>query len=218
MRFPIAHRTMTDDTRGTRSNSEKLWSELPDLLSEAETSPEAQDRVITLLYPELRRIAEAHMRRERRDHTWQATALVSEFFVHLTKTRAFSSRTKAQFLIIASVTMRRLLVDYARARKAVKRGGEFVRVDIETTDPSEAADFADLLAIDDLLRQLAVSDPRMAQIVELRFFGGLTHTEIAEALGVHERTVKRDWQMARAWLYSQLRREDSHESRGLDTD
>jgi RNA polymerase sigma factor (TIGR02999 family) len=100
----------------------------------------------------------------------------------------------------------------------VKRGGEFVRVDIESTDPSEAADFADLLAIDDLLRQLAVSDPRMAQIVELRFFGGLTHSEIAEALGVHERTVKRDWQMARAWLYSQLRREDSHESRGLDTD
>lgn len=216
MRFLIPNTNMADGTR-TAGGSEKLWTELADLLAEAESNPETQNRVITLLYPELRRIAEAQMRRERRDHTWQATALVSEFFVHLTRTRAFSARTKAQFLIIASVTMRRLLVDYARMRKAAKRGGEFVRVDIESADPSETAHFADLLAIDDLLGQLARSDPRMAQIVELRFFGGLTNAEIAEALGVHERTVKRDWQMARAWLYSQLRREDSHESRGLGT-
>jgi RNA polymerase sigma-70 factor, ECF subfamily len=207
---------MTEDIRPARTK-EELWSELPDLLSEAETDPTAQDRVITLLYPELRRIAEAQMRRERRDHTWQATALVSEFFVHISRARAFNARTKAQFLIIASVTMRRLLVDYARMRKATKRGGEFVRVDIETADPSEKAHFADLLAIDDLLKQLSASDARMAQIVELRFFGGLTQAEIAEVLGVHERTVKRDWQMARAWLYSQLRRDDAHESRGLGT-
>jgi RNA polymerase sigma factor (TIGR02999 family) len=208
---------MTDDTRAARSQDE-LWDELPDLLSKAETSPEVQDRVITLLYPELRRIAEAQMRRERRDHTWQATALVSEFFVHISRARAFTARTRAQFLIIASVTMRRLLVDYARMRRATKRGGELVRVDIDTADPSETAHFADLLAIDELLKQLAESDPRMAQIVELRFFGGLTQAEIAEILGVHERTVKRDWQMARAWLYSQLRREDSDERRGLGTD
>jgi RNA polymerase sigma factor (TIGR02999 family) len=208
---------MTEDTRTARGN-ENLWRQLPDLLSEAESNPEAQDRVITLLYPELRRIAEAHMRRERPDHTWQATALVSEFFVHLTRTRAFSARSKGQFLIIASVTMRRLLVDYARMRKATKRGGEFVRVDIECTDASETAHFADLLVIDDLLGQLAESDRRMAQIVELRFFGGLTNVEIAEVLNIHERTVKRDWQMARAWLYSHLRREDSHGSRGLGTD
>jgi RNA polymerase sigma-70 factor, ECF subfamily len=208
---------MTDDTRAARSN-EELWGELPDLLAKAETDPEVQDKVITLLYPELRRIAEAQMRRERRDHTWQATALVSEFFLHISRARAFNARTKAQFLILASVTMRRLLVDYARMRKATKRGGEFVRVDIDTADPSETAHFADVLAIDSLLKKLAASDARMAQIVELRFFGGLTQAETAEALGVHERTVKRDWQMARAWLYSQLRREDSDESRGLDTD
>jgi RNA polymerase sigma factor (TIGR02999 family) len=205
MMSSIQARKMTQDTRGDRGN-EELWRQLPDLLSEAESDPEAQNRVITLLYPELRRIAEAHMRRERPDHTWQATALVSEFFVHLTRTRAFSARTKAQFLIIASVTMRRLLVDYARMRKATKRGGDFVRVDIECSDASETAHFADLLTIDGLLGQLADSDPRMAQIVELRFFGGLTNVEIAEVLNVHERTVKRDWQMARAWLYSQLRR------------
>ena len=208
---------MTEDKRAARGN-EHLWSQLPDLLSAAESNPDARDRVITLLYPELRRIADAHLRRERPDHTWQATALVSEFFVHLTRTRAFTASTKAQFLIIASVTMRRLLVDYARMRKATKRGGELVRVDIESADPSDTAHFADLLVIDDLLGQLAESDARMARIVELRFFGGLTNAEIAEVLNVHERTVKRDWQMARAWLYSHLRREDRDESRGLGTD
>lgn len=200
------------DTRQTDRATEKLCAELTGLLAEAEGNPVARDRVITLLYPELRRIAEAHMRHERRDHTWQATALVSEFFVHLARTRAFTARTRAQFLMVASVAMRRLLVDYARSRKATKRGGELVRVEIESADPSESAHFADVIAIDDLLAQLALSDPRMAQIVELRFFGGLTNVEIADVLGVHERTVKRDWQMARAWLYSQLRRESADES------
>lgn len=182
---------MTDHFRPARGE-DPLWGELTSLLGEAESNPEARDRVITLLYPELRRIAEAHMRRERRDHTWQATALVSEFFVHLTRTRAFTARTKSQFLVVASVAMRRLLVDYARTRKATKRGGDLIRVDIDHADPSEAAHFEDLLAIDDLLGKLAASDPRMAQIVELRFFGGLTNTEVGEVLGVHERTVKRD--------------------------
>jgi RNA polymerase sigma factor (TIGR02999 family) len=199
---------MADDARGRPSD--RLWNDLPDLLSEAESNAEARDRVITLLYPELKRIAEAHMRRERRDHTWQATALVSEFFVHLTRTRALTARTKRQFLVVASVAMRRLLVDYARTRNASKRGAELIRVDIDSADPSDAAHFDDLLTIDELLTQLAVADPRMAQTVELRFFGGLNNAEIAEIMGVHERTVKRDWQMARAWLYSQLRREDTH--------
>jgi RNA polymerase sigma factor (TIGR02999 family) len=197
--------------------SEDAWTDLPALLLEAETNAEARDRLITLLYPELRRIAEAHMRRERRDHTLQATALVSEFFVHLASTAAFTARTKAQFLIVASVAMRRLLVDYARARKADKRGGQFVRVDIENADATQAANVDELITIDGLLSQLADSDPRMAQIVELRFFGGLTNGEIAETLGVHERTVARDWQMARAWLYKRLRRTDDND-RGLGAD
>jgi RNA polymerase sigma factor (TIGR02999 family) len=195
------------DASGFARSGEQLWSGLTDLLGQAESNAEARDQVITMLYPELRKIAESHMRRERRDHTWEATALVSEFFVYLTKTHGFTARTKAQFLILASAVMRRLLVDYARGRKATKRGGEFVRVDIDTADPSESAHFEDLLSIDDLLTKLAGSDPRMAQIVELRFFGGLTNIEIGDALGVHERTVKRDWQVARAWLYSQLHRD-----------
>jgi RNA polymerase sigma factor (TIGR02999 family) len=209
---------MTNNQTGAERATEELWNEVSSLLGEAETNPEARDRVITLLYPELRRIAEAHMRRERHDHTLQATALVSEFFVHMARTPAFTTRTKAQFLMVASVAMRRLLVDYARARKTEKRGGQFVRVDIEDADPSQSRNFEQLIAIDDLLSRLAVSDPRMAQIVELRFFGGLTGMEISEALGINERTVKRDWQVARAWLYSQLRRNDDHAYPGLEPD
>lgn len=183
--------------------------DLSELLEASETSADARDRLITLLYPELRRIAAAHMRRERPDHTLQATALVSEFFVHMAKSAAFTPRSRSQFLMVASVVMRRLLVDHARARTAEKRGGHYVRVDIGTADPSDSARFVDLLEIDELLSRLATSDPRMARIVELRFFGGLTNVEIADALGIHERTVKRDWQVARALLYSQLRRDDA---------
>src|SRR5262249_55266771 len=146
----------------------------------------------------------------------QATALVSEFFLHISKTPAFTARTKAEFLMVASVVMRRLLVDYARTKKAQKRGGELVRVDIEDSEPSGVKRLEDLIAIDDLLSKLALSDPRMAQIVELRFFGGLTGAEIGEALGIHERTVKREWQIARAWLFSQLRRDGGDAPPGLE--
>ena len=154
------------------------------------------------------------MRRERRDHTLQATGLVSEFFVHVARSAAFTTRTKAQFLMVASVAMRRLLVDYARARRTEKRGGRLVRVDIDSatrgptpttrSTPSRPA--------------AAAQSDAPGTIVELRFFGGLTNAEIAEVFGVTERTVKRDWQMARAWLFSQLRRDGGHEPRGLEPD
>lgn len=194
------------------------WAELSDLLSHVHGDTAARDRLVTLLYPELKRIAEIQMRRERPDHTLQATGLVSEFYVHLAKNTSFGAHDRAQFLLIASVVMRRVLVDYARTRKRDKRGGQFVRVDFENAEPSEAARFVDLVEIDELLSRLAESDSRMAQIVELRFFGGLTIGETAEALGINERTVKRDWQMARAWLYSQLRRDDPHDGRELGSD
>jgi RNA polymerase sigma-70 factor, ECF subfamily len=197
---------MTDHDATSRRSAGDPWASLPDLLAESETNERTRDYLVTLLYPELKRIAEAHMRRERRDHTLQATALVSEFFVHMARSPTFLPRTRTQFLIVASVAMRRLLVDYARARRAEKRGGERVRVDIENADPSQGSSIVDILEIDELLSKLAQSDPRSAKIVELRFFGGLTNAEIALALGVHERTVKRDWQVARAWLYSHLRK------------
>jgi RNA polymerase sigma-70 factor, ECF subfamily len=206
---------MTQNESSSRRGSEDLWAELPELLTASEADAQARDRVITLLYPELKRIAEAHMRRERRDHTLQATALVSEFFVQMADNPAFNARSRNQFLMVASVAMRHLLVDYARARNADKRGGQLVRVDIENADPSETASFVDILEVDDLLTQLAASDERLAKVVELRFFGGLTNAEIGNVLGVHERTVKRDWQVARAWLYSRLRRDGTDVSHGL---
>src|SRR5687768_3362028 len=140
---------MTNKELSPAATADGQWRDLPDLLAAAETSAEARDRVITLLYPELRRIADFHMRRERADHTLQATALVSEFFVHIASSPAFTTRTRAQFLMVASLAMRRFLVDYARARKAEKRGGQCVRVNLENTDKGEAAHFVDILEIDD---------------------------------------------------------------------
>jgi len=186
------------------------WDELLALLAAADDDDGARDKVIALLYPELKRIAEAQMRRERPDHTLQATGLVSEFFVYLARSTSFTARSRAHFLVLASIVMRRLLVDYARARKRDKRGGQLVRVDMDQMDRGDGGHFVDLLEIDDLLTKLAESDARMARVVELRFFGGLTNAEAGEALGVNERTVKRDWQVARAWLYSQLRRDNAH--------
>ena len=183
------------------------WSAFPALLAASRDDGEARERLVTMLYPELRRIAECHMRHERPDHTLQATALVSEFFLRLSQMSALAASTKAQFLIVASVTMRRLLVDYARARAADKRGGEYCRIAIDGLDPAAAAHFDDLLLVDDLLTKLAITDDRLARIVELRFFGGLTNPEIGQALGIHERTVKRDWQVARAWLFSHYRKD-----------
>jgi len=197
------------------SPGEDGWNELSGLLGATELDQNARDRAIALLYPELKKIAEAQMRRERPDHTLQATGLVSEFFLHLARSTTFTARSRAHFLVLASIVMRRLLVDYARGRKREKRGGELVRVEIEHADRGEAARFADLLEIDELLSQLAVADERMAKIVELRFFGGLSNAEAGEALGIHERTVKRDWQVARAWLYSHLRLDNPDGGRGL---
>jgi RNA polymerase sigma factor (TIGR02999 family) len=206
---------MTSNKSSSHPSDDDRWAELPELLNASETDGHARDRVVTLLYPELKRIAEAHMRRERRDHTLQATALVSEFFVQLADNPAFTARSRNQFLMVASVAMRHLLVDYARARNADKRGGQQVRVEIENANASETASFVDILAVDALLTQLAASDERLAKVVELRFFGGLTNAEIGSVLGVHERTIKRDWQVARAWLYSRLRRDGNDVSRGL---
>jgi RNA polymerase sigma factor (TIGR02999 family) len=202
----MPHAIMTD-TSAALPHAPGRWDDLPELLLAAQSDPGARDRAMALLYPELKRIAEAQMRRERPDHTLQATGLVSEFFVYLARSTSFTAHTKAHFLVLASIVMRRLLVDYARARKRDKRGGQLVRVDLDHVEPGEAAHFADLLEIDELLTQLGATDPRLARVVELRFFGGLTNAEAGEVLGVNERTIKRDWTIARAWLYSQLRRD-----------
>lgn len=168
----------------------------------------ARAALFDLLYAELRRLAAAAMRRERRDHTLQPTALVHEAYVRLTGPGGvFENRS--HFLAVAATAMRRVLVDHARARHRQKRGGVSARLDVEDLDslPREDTEpVIDLLALDDALSRLDALDPRQGQIVELRFFGGLTVEETAAVVGVSERTVKREWQISRAWLSRELKR------------
>jgi RNA polymerase sigma factor (TIGR02999 family) len=156
--------------------------------------------LMPLVYDELRRIAAGYIRRERPGQTLQATALVNEAYVRLAaeKTRAFANRT--HFLAIAALSMRQILVQRARARKAAKRGGAPKRVTLDEGLVFGDAPSIDILVLDEALTRLAALDPELAHIVELRYFGGLTVEETAEAVGSSPATVKRQWTMARAWL------------------
>jgi RNA polymerase sigma factor (TIGR02999 family) len=156
--------------------------------------------LMPLVYDELRRIAAGYIRRERPGQTLQATALVNEAFLRLAaeKTRPFANRT--HFLAIAALSMRQILVQRARARKAAKRGGAPERVTLDENLMRGEAPNVDVLALDEALTRLAALDSELARIVELRYFGGLTVEETAEAVGSSPATVKRQWTMARAWL------------------
>jgi len=156
--------------------------------------------LMPLVYDELRRIAAGYIRRERPGQTLQATALVNEAFVRLAaeKARPFANRT--HFLAIAALSMRQILVQRARARNAAKRGGAPKRVTLEEGLLVGDAPAVDMLALDEALTRLAALDAELARIVELRYFGGLTVEETAEAVGSSPATVKRQWVMARAWL------------------
>lgn len=175
------------------------------LLDWSEGDRHALDRLMPLVVDELRRLAAAYLRREQAGHTLQPTALVNEVYLRLVDRRRVSWQNRAQFFGFAARTMRRILVDHARARRAAKRGGgaETLALDaaLGVGDRAEV----DLLALDDVLDRLAALDARQGRLVELRVFGGLTIAESAEALGVGEATVSRDWQSARAWLYRELR-------------
>jgi RNA polymerase sigma factor (TIGR02999 family) len=163
----------------------------------------ARDRVMTLIYQELRRRAAAHLRRESREQTLQATALVHEAYLRLIDQRV-GWQNRAQFFGVASQMMRRILVDRARARRMRKRSGNWSRVTLcDAVRASQPIDI-DVLALDAALTQLATFDARKVQIAELRFFGGLTLEETGEVLGVSLATVERDWQAARAWLFKTL--------------
>jgi RNA polymerase sigma-70 factor (ECF subfamily) len=170
--------------------------------------PGDQQKLLDLLYPELRRIAQQRMRRERTDHTLQGTALVNEFVVRLCAETQQPWQSRIHFLAVASRAMRRILVDHARANHSQKRGGFDKKVQLDD-NVAEARQFADILEIHDLLEKLSAEDPRMANIVELRYFGGLSNGEVAETLGIGERTVSRDWQVARAWLYARMHKKTS---------
>lgn len=167
----------------------------------------AVERVFPLAYDELRRIAHRQLQRESAGHTLETTALVHEAYLRLAgQTRAYC-RGRAHFMGIASMAMRRVLVDHARRHRTLRRGGDLHRVTVDMAElPGMGADErAEILVrLDEALDELAALDVRQARVVECRFFGGLTETETAESLGIGLRTVKRDWAKARAWLYSRL--------------
>jgi RNA polymerase sigma factor (TIGR02999 family) len=153
-----------------------------------------------LVYDELRRIAAGYIRRERPGQTLQATALVNEAFVRLASERPRAFANRQHFVAIAALSMRQILVQRARARKAAKRGGAPDRVTLDERLVSTEPPGVDVLALDEALTRLATFDPEQARIVELRYFGGLTVEETAEVMGTSPATVKRQWAMARAWL------------------
>jgi RNA polymerase sigma factor (TIGR02999 family) len=166
----------------------------------------ALDRLVPLIYPELRRIAGRQLRHERSDHTLQPTALVHELFLHLVDQRRATWDSRAHFFAVAAQLMRRILVDHARSRDTLKRGGAITKValDIDAADVPVDLVAAEVLAVDEALARLATRDPDQARIVELRFFGGLSVEETAQVMNRSARTVKREWRMAKAWLFREL--------------
>jgi RNA polymerase sigma factor (TIGR02999 family) len=172
----------------------------------------ALDRLTPLLYEELRHLAQRYMRNERAGHTLQATALANEAYLRLVDVKGVDWQDRGHFLAVSAQIMRRILVDAARARASVKRGGQLKRVDHSTAIdfdqlPAAGSDrAAELCALDDALNSLSRMDARRAQVIELRFFGGLTVEETADVLKTSPQTVMRDWKIARAWLARELRR------------
>src|SRR5262245_13362351 len=168
----------------------------------------ARDRLIAVVYSELRRLARRYMRRESPGHTLQTTAVVNEAYVRLAAQQV-PGRNRGQFFGVVAQQMRRILIDHARARGAARRGGHPIRVTFDegasTGAPGAAEPALDLVGLDDALTELARLDPRQARIVELRFFAGLTIEETADAIGVSHTIVERDWAMARAWLRRTMR-------------
>jgi RNA polymerase sigma factor (TIGR02999 family) len=175
---------------------------------------DAGDRLVPLVYDELRRRAARHLRRERREHTLRPTGLVHEAYLRLVDQRQAAWENRSQFYAVAARVMRRILVDHARRHRAHKRGGSRCRVSLDEVDgamPAAGADL-DLIALEQALTELAALDPGKARVVELRFFGGLSLPETADALGVSQSTVSREWRMARAWLLRRITREAGAEA------
>jgi RNA polymerase sigma factor (TIGR02999 family) len=164
----------------------------------------ALDRLIPLVYEELRRAARRYMRRERTGHTLQTTALVNEVYMRLIDAENVRWQDRAHFFAISAQLMRRVLVDSARRRQQLKRGGALQQVTLDEALMIASDRDLDLVALDEALNALASLDQRQSQVVEMRFFGGLTEDEIAEVLGVSPRTVRNDWTVAKAWLLREL--------------
>ncbi|MDX1394385.1 MAG: sigma-70 family RNA polymerase sigma factor [Gemmatimonadota bacterium] len=176
--------------------------EVTRLLGEcAEGDREAFERLIPLVYEDLRRIARRRLAAEQSGHTLSTTAVVHEAYVKLVDQATATWQDRAHFFAVAARVIRHVLVDHARARKAAKRGGDAVRIPLSDDLDGQEPEMIELLALDQALDELARHDPRLVRVVEYRFFGGMTMRDTAEALGVSRRTVVRDWKRARAYLY-----------------
>ena len=168
----------------------------------------AFEKLIPLVQPELQRLAQHYMSRERPDHTLQATALLDDAYVKLADKTHPQWQNRAHFFAVAAQLMRRIMVDHARQRRALKRGGDAIRITLDECAAVIPTRADELLALDEALEKLAAFDQRKANVVEMRYFGGLTMEEIADVLKIHVNTVTRDWAAARAWLFATLSGED----------
>jgi RNA polymerase sigma factor (TIGR02999 family) len=175
-------------------------------LAWSEGDPDALDALLPLVYEELRQLAGRYMKRERGGHTLQATALVNEVYLRLIDVQRVRWQNRAHFFAMAARLMRRILVEAARARGTRKRGGGTATVSLDEALVVPIEPASDLVALDDALTALAAVDSRKSRVVEMRYFGGLTVDETAEALQVSRDTVKRDWKMAKLWLLRELQR------------
>ena len=185
-------------------NSDSGPTELLRAWSQGDAS--AFERLVPLVYDELHRLARRYMRQERPDHTLQATSLVNEAYLRLIDVNRIEWRDRGHFLAIAAQMMRRILVESARNRRRQKRGGGAVRLSLDQVQELPDLKEHDVVALSDALSGLATFDARMSQVVELRFFGGLTVDETAQVLNVSPETVMRDWKTAKAWLLREMRR------------
>ena len=174
--------------------------------------PRAVSQLMPVVYDELRRLARHYLARERPGQTLQATALVNEAYLRLKKDKSKPWQNRTHFLAIAANSMRQILVERARARRAAKRGGSQVRITLSEAVAAGGETSVDLLALDEALLRLAALDPEQGRIVELRFFGGLNIEETAEAMNISPATVKRGWSMAKAWLKREMQRNTDRES------
>jgi RNA polymerase sigma-70 factor, ECF subfamily len=177
----------------------------------------AQQELIPLVYEELRRLARGYMRRERTDHTLQPTALVNEAYLRLAEGSPVNWKDRTHFFAVAATLMRRILVDHARAHQAGKRVGHGRRLEMDEAAAFPEQKGIDPLALDEALGRLEKRDPRQSRIVEMRFFGGLSEEEIARHLGISSRTVRREWRVARAWLFKEVRPDAAAPAPGRET-
>jgi len=172
----------------------------------------ALERLMPLVYDELHRLARRYMAGEQTGHPLQTTALVHEVYLRLVDANTIDWQNRAHFYAICARLMRRILIDFARSRNYQKRGPNFAHIQLEEAATLSASVGSELLAVDEALKQLATIDTRKSEVVEMRFFGGLTVEEIAASLSVSPETVMRDWKLAKAWLQRELSHEGSHEA------